>query len=269
MRMRPLPSIALHGAVLAVVALASDDVRGVYAPRSVGADTTVEIAVEDAADPWSRRDGTGYANDVVRAAYQAVGVRALFRVVPYTRCKRLVTEGAVVACFSMSRDSTLAHDVVFAKAPLFVCNADYFENRAKPLGARRPEDVRRGTVVSIVLGYEYPESVHQLARRGIIRLEPSPSEEISLRKLAAGRVDAAIINYNDVKNVAYLSASVGAPGMLRPAFRAGVLESFIGFSRRHPRGAWARERFDRGLRTIAADGRLKRIEADWVRAIKP
>ena len=44
-------------------------------PAARAVDRTLEIYVENAADPFSRPDGTGYANDVVRAAFEAVGVR--------------------------------------------------------------------------------------------------------------------------------------------------------------------------------------------------
>src|SRR5258706_291920 len=62
----------------------------------------VDIAVEDKADLWSRRDGTGYANDIVRAAFAAAGVEARLHVLPYARCKRIVSDATVVACLSMS-----------------------------------------------------------------------------------------------------------------------------------------------------------------------
>ncbi|WP_423049241.1 hypothetical protein [Undibacterium sp. SXout7W] len=49
---------------------------------------SIEIMVEDAADPFSKADGTGYANDQVVAAFSAVGVDIKFNVVPYVRCKK-------------------------------------------------------------------------------------------------------------------------------------------------------------------------------------
>src|SRR5882672_3584311 len=58
------------------------------------------IAVEDDAAPWSLADGTGYANDVVVAAFRAVGVDVQLRVMPYARCKRMAISGDVVACLS-------------------------------------------------------------------------------------------------------------------------------------------------------------------------
>lgn len=38
-----------------------------------GTDEVLTIMVEDAAPPWSKSDSTGYANDVVVAAFQGDG----------------------------------------------------------------------------------------------------------------------------------------------------------------------------------------------------
>ena len=62
----------------------------------------LKIMAEDAAEPFSRADGTGYANDVVKAAFHAVGVEIAFDVVPYARCKKDAEDGKIAACFSMS-----------------------------------------------------------------------------------------------------------------------------------------------------------------------
>ena len=72
----------------------------------------MEIMVEDAALPWSAPDGSGYANDLVRAAYAAVNTEVRLTVVPYARCKTYVMQGAVAACFNMSPSPDQAGKVV-------------------------------------------------------------------------------------------------------------------------------------------------------------
>ena len=62
--------------ILAVMALP------LVAPAAATAPGVLVIDVEDEADPFSRPDGSGYANDVVRAAYDAVGVKVRLDVVP-------------------------------------------------------------------------------------------------------------------------------------------------------------------------------------------
>ena len=90
------------------------------------------IAVEDDAAPWSRADGSGYANDVVVAAFKAVGVDVQLRVMPYARCKRMALNGEVAACLSMSPAPELNGSIELSARPLFTCYAGYFYNVNKP-----------------------------------------------------------------------------------------------------------------------------------------
>lgn len=225
------------------------------------------IAVEDAAGPWSNRDGTGYANDVVREAFRAAGVEVIFKVVPYARCKHLVMGGDVVACFNMSPEPGLQEFVALSDLPLFVVKSDYYHNRKKPLGAKRERDIPPGTVVGIVIDYEYPDSVLRLKEKGVI-FEVARDEETNLKKLALGRIDAAIINHNAIKSVPAMIEKAGATGVVDFAFRSGSMGSYIGFSRKNPQGEFARKKFNRGYRAIMKNGTLKRIDARWVAAAR-
>jgi ABC-type amino acid transport substrate-binding protein len=229
------------------------------------AGATLTVMVEDDAAPWSLADGTGFANAVVVAAFAAAGVKASLDVVPYARCKNAVLQGRCAACFSMSADPAFAGVVAFSAQPLFTCSADYYADGLRPVTATAAADLPRGTVVGTVLGYEYPPSVGALRRRGILVFDEVPSEDMNLRKLAAGRVDLALLNTNAIKSPQALLVKAGAVGKVRKVFGAGLLKSYIGFSLAHPLGPWAKARFDRGYRRIAANGRLKAIQAQWKR----
>ena len=225
---------------------------------------TVELAAEDDAAPWSQKDGTGYANEVVVAAFKAVGVEAKLLVMPYARCKHLVVEGEIAGCFSMSKVPELADTVAFADKPLFVCYSDYFQNVNKPVVVKGATELPRGTRVGTVEGYEYPASVYALKDKGVIVFENCTSEELNLKKLADNRLDLALINYNETKPAEFLLASIAASGKLAPALRSGTLDSFLGFSRKHKQGLWALEKFNAGMKRISEDGTLKAIEAKWI-----
>src|SRR3954453_2238945 len=120
------------------------------APAARPADRTLEIYVENAADPFSRPDGTGYANDVVCAALAAVGVRITLKVVPYTRCKYKVLSGEAAACVSMSWDPSFEGRVKFADTPLINVTPVYYENRARPLTARSEAELGKAIVVGTI-----------------------------------------------------------------------------------------------------------------------
>ena len=232
-------------------------------PAHAPAAPALEVAVEDAAALWSRGDGTGFANDVVRAAFHAAGIEVAFRVVPYARCKQMVRQGAVAACFSMSRDPDLKGSVLFPSVPIFTCYADLFLDPKHPLAGAHLRDLPRGTVVGTVLSYEYPDEVRKAVKSGAIVLDESPTEQMLLRKLAAGRLPAAIFNVNDAKSIAYLSALAHVPNTAVRVDRVGVLQSYLGFSVKHPRGAESLKKFEEGLRRIGGDGTLAEISRRW------
>jgi polar amino acid transport system substrate-binding protein len=222
----------------------------------------LNIAVEDDAAPWSLADGSGFANDVVRAAFQAAGVEIRFNVVSYDRCKQMALSGEACACLSMSWLDEFAGKIRFSKMPLFVCRSGYFI-RAGNSGLKRPKS---GSLVGVTRGYEYPPALYQVVQNGVIRLQESASEEQSLRLLAAGKLDAAIVNFNETKPYALAVSSAGVSGKVRRAFNCGVMTSHIGFSLKHPRGSLAAEKFDEGYRRIASDARLRDIEKKWAGA---
>jgi ABC-type amino acid transport substrate-binding protein len=225
------------------------------------------IAVEDDAAPWSRADGTGYANDVVVAAFKAVNVDVQLQVMPYARCKRMVLNGTLAACLSMSPSAEFAGLVELSANPLFTCFAGYFYNVDKPLPVNRERDLTAKTVVGTVIGYEYPAGFESLRKKGRIVVEESPSEETNLKKLALGRVDLALLTYNQVKSPEWLIARAGVAGKVRTTFRSGSLNSYIGFSKKHPEGPWARQQFNRGYRIITNNGILRRVQRSWTQKL--
>lgn len=232
-------------------------------PLHVASRETIDVGVEDAAAPWSQADGTGYANDLVRAAFDAVGIDLRLHVLPYARCKQQVLNGALVACVSMSPAPELNALVRFSAQPLFVFTCRFFENPRFPL-PRRVEDFPRGVRVGTVIGYEYPpEMLTRLARVGAT-LESAPSEETNLRKLAAGRVDAAVVNSDNVKSSDWVAERAGVTGKVRSILSVGRMPAYVGFSTVHPRGRALADKFDRGFARLVRSGERDRIERRWI-----
>jgi ABC-type amino acid transport substrate-binding protein len=224
---------------------------------------TIEIGVEDAAAPWSQPDGTGYANDLARAAFAASGIATRLHVLPYARCKSLVVSGALAACVSMSPAPELRDVVRFSAHPMFVFACDFFENPRHPIG-RTIDELPLRSVVGTVLGYEYPpEILARLAARQAI-LEPASTEETNLRKLAAGRIAAALVNRDEIKSAEWVAARAGVLGRVRSVYRMGALPGYVGFSVVHPRGLELARRFDDGMKRIIANGEHERIKRRWI-----
>lgn len=226
------------------------------------AETRLEIMVEDDAAPWAQADGSGAAHDMVKAAFAAVGIDVSLRTVSYARCKHMVVTARTVACFSMSPDPAIADKVALSQQPLYHPYAEYFENIAHPLQAASEGEIPRGAVIGIVTGYEYPDSVNRLAERGVI-LEAAGSESANMKKLASGRLDAAVVNLDELKSTDFITHKAGVSGAVKPVFRSAAFGAYIGFSTEHPQGLWAREKFNEGFAKISADGTVQRILQKW------
>lgn len=129
------------------------------------------VAVEDDAAPWSNSDGSGFANEVVRAAFRVAGVEVNLEVVPYARCKDMAIKGQVAACFSMAWLPEFEGIIVFAEKPIFTGYADYFTRASHPVKAVKESAMEKGTVVGVVTGYEYPLNIHRLKDTGMVVFE--------------------------------------------------------------------------------------------------
>ncbi|WP_158602461.1 ABC transporter substrate-binding protein [Pseudomonas sp. WPR_5_2] len=220
--------------------------------------------VEDAAAPWSKSDGTGYANDVVRAAFKEMAVEIQLKVVPYSRCKYMVLTGQVAACFNMSWQPEFEGKIKLAARPIFKVSNDIFEPIKAPLPL--PLDGKcvlpAGTIVGITRDYEYSAQVMALQASGVV-FENSLSDLTSLQKLAVRRFQAAVIMSNDLEVRNQKAKQSGTEDTVRFAFNCGVENSTIGFSLMHPDGLRALEIYDEGYRRVEANGVLEEIHKRW------
>lgn len=258
--MRPI-SLAVNVFPLRILSML---LAGALACGTAGAvPAPLDILVEDAAGPWSNHDGSGYANDLVRAAFEAAGAQVKLTVVPYARCKARVMQGSAAACMNMSAAPELDGLVQFGEQPLFRVYPRFYDSLARPVRAASPRDFAPGTRLGVVNSYEYPPSIAALAARGVI-LDATDSDVTNLRKLDIGRVDVALIMTDDLRSEALIERQAGVRNV-HFMMQGAAQGSYIGFSLRHPDGERARTLFNMGYRKISANGTRARIDAAWRR----
>ena len=88
------------------------------------------------------------------------------------------------------------------------------------------------------------------------------SEVSNLKKLAAGRVDVALILTDQIKTDSMMLKEAQAEHMSF-LFAAAPMDSYLGFSVRHPDGERARTLFNEGYRIISANGVRRAIAKKW------
>jgi polar amino acid transport system substrate-binding protein len=223
----------------------------------------IVIMVEDASEPFSRSDGSGYANDLVRAAFKAAGVKVTLNVVPYARCREYLKKARVPACFAMSWSKDLENTgIVFAREPLFEVSADVYQNGVSKKIYRSGADIQRGATIGIINGYEYPDEVSDMEKAGV-RLERNIDDNANLKMLAHHRLDAAIIMTSEFDNLSRRLKPGEGQDSVRFAFRSGIMKSFIAFNQKNIQGKLARDAFERGFSLIASNHEMDRIRLRW------
>ena len=221
------------------------------------------IAAEDGAGPWGQADGTGCGDDIVLAAYAAVKVPVKLEIMPYSRAKNGVMTGRFVGCFGMAWTPDLKGRILFADKPLYAVTAMLMQSTARPFSVSDGKSLPAGTKVGTVFEYEYPPAFYDLVKQGKVVPMAAYSEVTTLKNLDLGRIDAALVVVDELKNLDYLIAQAGLVGRVDPAFSIGVQGTYLGFSTAHPQSEFARTKFNEGFAIILKDGTYKKILDSW------
>ncbi|KPC53898.1 substrate-binding periplasmic protein [Amantichitinum ursilacus] len=223
----------------------------------------VLIGAEDDWYPYSGRiDGVarGMAEDIVQAAFAAVGVQAQFVSLPYARCIRMVRAGELVGCFDTSRTALNEADYLWPQHPLFNSRALIFA-RASRTTVRHDLGVADliGKRVAITNGYEYGT---EFDSNQDIRKEVTSQSIMGLRMLLLGRVDYALA-FEKVAQSLLRTNPEELGGKVEPVGLAAETSLYCVFSRSHPDSVFFLQKFNDGMSRIIASGEYKTIEARW------
>jgi len=232
----------------------------IVAPASAA---TITIGAEDDAAPWSYADGSGYANDIVRLAFERVGWQVELKVMPYARCKALVLSGDLPACFSMSRTPELDGRLIFPRQPLFQAQNILYAASNSPLTGCDTSKWPPHPSVATVRGYEYRPEVDTLFASGDAVADPGDSEVSSLRKVEAGHVNAALITLDPVKRIEFVAGLAGVPPSFKRVCDYGGQPAYLAFSRRHPQGRAAAAAFDEGMQRLQRERIIASLQQTW------
>ena len=214
---------------------------------------TIILGAENDWAPYSNHDGTGMANEIVLAAYKAVGIDVKFQVCPYNRLLKMVRNGEILGAFNVPRERSNEKKYIFGRTPLFTALSAYYYNVEKPLSATQKEELINGEKVGVVFDYGYGEFFSNNNRVTKIKVR---SDLLNLRKLAKCRIDTTIL-YD--KTAQKLIKENGLTGKILKTFDSETAEIYVAFSKVFPKGQYYAEKFDEGLAIIKANGIYKRV----------
>lgn len=214
----------------------------------------VQIAAENNWPPFSDENGKGLSTQLVRAAFALSGYRIETIAVPYARAMRDTAKGKVEACWNVTRQSNTARDYLLHQQPLFQAPSSfYFQGVAK--NYRSVAEIPDGTVVGVILGYEYGDLYEQHKKRfNLVEVSTHPQLIVLLQQ---NKVDMAIF-FDDVLDY-YLAQRDFTGVKLQKGQLNHLSDIFVAFSRARPRSAELAKALDAGLLELQRTGDYQRM----------
>jgi polar amino acid transport system substrate-binding protein len=231
-------------------------------------------AIDLCADQWCPYNcapGDAMPGYVVEIAVAAFAPRTVdYHVVSWSRCLKMVEEGAMDGAIGMARDEgpamRVSRQTIAHTSDVFVTRADSTWTYDGPASLDKVS-------LGVVAGYDYGDVIARYLKRharSTERVQVAHGDDATLTnvaKLRAGRLDTIIIDENVAR---YEYAKGGSLDQLRVAGRLAPLDLYIGFSPVSPRARDLPDLLDAGLERLRASGELTRILAryglkDWAR----
>jgi polar amino acid transport system substrate-binding protein len=207
--------------------------------------------------------GYGAAAEIVTAACDAAGIKAVYDFLPWKRAEQNVVDGSVFAAFPyfllperIARPEIYAHsDPLFSAVVGFLyCKKN--SSTSLPLKYEKPEDLRNYRI-GVLSGTHLITDV--LDKAGV-KYEETPEIGASIKKLALGRIDFVIedraVAWDQVK--LNFPARTGDFAFLDRNFAEKTTTHLL-VSRKFPSSDILLKQFNDGLRKIKANGRLRGI----------
>ncbi|WP_269530782.1 ABC transporter substrate-binding protein [Chitinimonas sp. BJYL2] len=232
----------------------------VFGLPAVLAQPLLLLGAEDDWYPYAAlREGqpAGMAVELVRAAYAEVGIQVRLQPLPYARCMKLTQAGRLAGCFNTLRNPLIEQQYRWHAQPLFRGRIGIYARNGMPQGE---VDIHRlrGKRIAITNGYDYGAAFDG---DPTMRRDVGQSDLDALRKLAAGRVDYALV-YDRIV-AAILREHPGLRGRIHLVGTLIEPDIYVSFSRKHADAARASQLLDEGLTRLRKRGEYARIEARW------
>lgn len=214
----------------------------------------VRIAAEDNWPPFSDEKGKGLSAQLVSAAFARSGYKIETVVVPYARALHYTAKGKTDACWNVTRQANTERDYLLHQQPLFQAPSSfYYHKLAKSY--RSVAEIPDGTVVGVILGYEYGDLFEQHKKRfQLVEVSTHP-QLISL--LQHDKVELAIF-FDDVLDY-YLAQHAFRRVRLQKGQLNHVSDIYVAFSRATPRSAELAKALDAGLNELQRSGDYLRM----------
>lgn len=229
------------------------------------AQTRAITCYSDVFAPYVTQEGgeiRGIDVDVIAEAGRRVGIKVNFQVRPWVRLERDITLGAasdVECAFAYTMTDQRKTYMEFTTVPVKLTELSIFARHGSFQAFKGIEDLK-GKIVGIRRGFKMPAAMQAMVDQGSIRLEEVNSDQQNFEKLARERIHAVLSNRDvgmetverlGTTDIVALSPSV----QVIPTYL--VLNKAKGLADLVPL-------FDRGLKSVGADGTYRKIRSNYL-----
>lgn len=142
--------------------------------------------------------GGGASANVAREAFAASGIELALEFLPWNRAVRTARDNpAFAGYFPEYHAAHIAAEYIFSKrmgdSPL-----GFIERADNPVSWKKLDDLK-GYRIGVVLGYVNTEEFDRMAEAGELFTDKAVDDAANIRKLAAGRIDLAVMDVNVFK----------------------------------------------------------------------
>ncbi|MDX1635185.1 MAG: transporter substrate-binding domain-containing protein [Marinobacter sp.] len=224
---------------------------------------SIVLAAEDDYYPFSAEvDGelVGLVPELASAAYAEVDRDVRFVVGPFPRALMLTETGQVSGGFTGAIDDSNRDDFHWHQTPLTSVRLMIWGrtgNREQGLSAEDMEGKR----VSVTRGFFYTDAIDQNDR---VKKTVAPSDEASMKMLALGRSDYALVTEQIGRSIVANASSPSLKGKVEAVGLIQEVPVYIFFSKSHPEGGKAARLFQQGLEILIEKGEYRRLLDRWL-----
>jgi polar amino acid transport system substrate-binding protein len=222
---------------------------------------TISVGAEDDYAPYSSvvdHVAKGFAVDVVRESFAAVGVTVNFEVLPYTRCLAETKAGHLIGCFDAVPNKLIAASYLWPDKPLFTTPMNVYSLADSKENGLTAVDLE-GKTVGVERGYEYGDAFDLDTK--IVRKVVDKNDQ-GFKMLLAGRIQY-MAGEERISKALFIKYSAQFGNKFKSVGTVATPGLYMAFTKGSPDGAKYLEIFNRGYAAIRSNGKYKAIEEKW------
>lgn len=221
--------------------------------------------------PWTTSSAKygGFVNRVVAAAFARSGIDVQFTYMPWKRADTETKLGHYDASAFWFSSQASEADFVLSE-PISNHKEVFFHLKSKPFPPWGNLSDLRGLRLGATLGYTYTGDFWAMARSGKLRVEVAIRDELNLKKVLVGRIDAFPLD--EVNGWLLLANAEFFPPGTKELFATAspplrTTPGYLRFPRNRARTPYLVRKFNAGLQELKSDGSYDRFFQEMIAGV--